>query len=76
MEKPFLSQNLGLLNFIIYKIFHFIKCIIKFYGNNALSLNDDGTYSVGLSDKENIRQQWIIKHIPNSIEYLNNISRH
>lgn len=43
------------------------KCIIRFYGNNALTMNDDGTYSVGLSDKENIRQQWLITQI-NSVD--------
>ena len=47
------------------------KCIIKFYGNNALSLNDDGTYSVGLSDKDNIRQQWDIVYVPDYQTFRN-----
>ena len=41
------------------------KFLVKFYGSQALSLNDDGTYSTGLSNKDNIRQQWMLKFVPN-----------
>jgi hypothetical protein len=46
------------------------KCVIKFYGQNSLSMNDDGTYSVGLSNKDNIRQQWMIIHVTDYQSFL------
>jgi len=45
------------------------KVLIHFYGSRALTMNDDGTYSIGISDKNNIRQQWEIHAINTGVQY-------
>ena len=45
------------------------KVLIHFYGSRALTMNDDGTYSIGISDKNNFRQQWEIHAINTRVEY-------
>ena len=50
------------------------KVLIHFYGNSSLTVNDDGTYSVGLSDEDSIRQQWNIVYIDEEEKYDTHIS--
>ena len=45
------------------------KVLVHFYGSSALTVNDDGTYSISLSNPNNIRQQWNIIYIPNAETY-------
>ena len=45
------------------------KCIIKFFGSKALTMNDDGSYSLGISNKDSIKQQWKFNLIKNEEDY-------
>jgi len=51
------------------------KFLVHFYGDNAITLNDDGTYSLGLSNSDNIKQQFDLVYIPNASTYLNHIPK-
>jgi hypothetical protein len=45
------------------------KVLIHFYGSSALTMNDDGTYSITIRNKDSIRQQWEIKAINTRVQY-------
>lgn len=45
------------------------KVLINFHGNTSLMVNDDGTYSVQISNQDSSRQQWKLIHIPDASEY-------
>ena len=45
------------------------KCIIKFFGSKSLTMNDDGSYSLGISNKDSVKQQWKFNLIKNEEDY-------
>ena len=45
------------------------KFLVHFYGDNAITLNDDGTYSLGFSNDDNIKQQFELIYISNVATY-------
>jgi len=52
------------------------KCIIPFFNKRVekcVSVNDDGTYSLSIPNRNSIRQQFLIIHIKNTEDYENHI---
>lgn len=52
------------------------KCIIPFFNKRiekCVSVNDDGTYSLSIPNRNSIRQQFLIIHIKNAEDYENHI---
>jgi hypothetical protein len=45
------------------------KILINFNGNTSLTVNDDGTYTVQISNQDSVRQQWRLIAINNASEY-------